>query len=275
MKKLLKYELKGTFKFILMVLLTIVLSSTVAQVGIFRLSQMGGNDVSVKAPVIGVSLITIACLVIWAAFLVAFFYIVNNYNKELLEDRGYLTFTLPLKGKDIVGSKVLASLIEFAVLILGTVVFNLILGTILIKIAGIDIFEELLRIQMPVGTGKFITLMIIYGLISAVVTLITIYFSMTIRKVIFGGRKFNAMWFILFLVINGVVGVFGIKIMQYFPTYFAISEAGKFAIMSSDIFNGAEMIPSIFNIANLVYTIVIGIVLFVVTSLLLDKKIEI
>lgn len=278
MKKLLKYELKGTFKFILMVLLTIVLASSVAQVGIYRLTKIQVLEANqVSGPVFGAFLIGIAFLVIWASFLVSFFYIVNNFNKELLDDRGYLTFTLPLKGREILSSKVISALISFLFLTIMVILYNVILGSILVKMAGINIFEELLQIKLPQGVGKFILLSIVFGLISSIGTLITIYFSMTIRKVIFKGRKFNAMWFIIFLVLNGAIAVLGVKIMEYFPQFITITETGKFAVESLSIFsNGSQILfPPIFNISNMLLNIVIAIVLFIITSYLLDKKVEI
>src|SRR5699024_5073236 len=133
MKKLLKYELKGTFKFILMVLLTIVLASSVAQIGIYRLTKIQVLEANqVSGPVFGAFLIGIAFLVIWASFLVSFFYIVNNFNKELLDDRGYLTFTLPLKGREILSSKVISALISFLFLTIMVILYNVILGSILV-----------------------------------------------------------------------------------------------------------------------------------------------
>ena len=277
MGKLLKYELKSMYKFILMVLLTIVLSSTILQINVFRISQANFSGMENEVPGFGLFLMILAGVVIWAVFLVSFFYIVNSFNKELLDDRGYLTFTLPLTGRQILGAKVLSSLIAFIVLSLGAFLFNLILGTILINKAGINIFQELISIELPKGIFKILTVLTIYGLISTIVTLITIYFVMTLRKVVFGGRKLNGMWFIFYLVISGLIGYAGIKIMEFVPYSLMINESGKFYI--ENLYNyaatGFDSFIPIMNIGNMVFNIVIGVVLFFITSYMLDKKVEI
>ena len=65
--------------------------------------------------------------------------------------------------------------------------------------------------------------------------------------------------------------------MEYFPQFITITETGKFAVESLSIFsNGSQILfPPIFNISNMLLNIVIAIVLFIITSYLLDKKVEI
>ena len=117
MGKLLKYELKGMYKFIILVLLTIVGSSAIMQGTFYYMSQNPSEfngDVKILIPF----LFGISILVIIAAYLVSFFYIVNCYNKELVDDRGYLTFSLPLKARQILGAKLWASFIAFFLIFL-------------------------------------------------------------------------------------------------------------------------------------------------------------
>ena len=71
MGKLLKYKLKSMYKFILMVLLTIVLSSTILQINVFRISQANFSGMENEVPGFGLFLMILAGVVIWAVFLVS------------------------------------------------------------------------------------------------------------------------------------------------------------------------------------------------------------
>lgn len=86
MGRYIKYEIKGSYKFILGVLALVLILIT----GIFAYS------INVdEGSVLGGMFVGLSTLVIFGTLLTTFLYIVGSFRKELYEDRGYLTFTLP------------------------------------------------------------------------------------------------------------------------------------------------------------------------------------
>ena len=87
MGRYIKYEIKGSYKFILGVLALVLILTTVLYTYIAKKES---------SPVIA-----LASMIIFGTALTTFLYIVGSFRKELYEDRGYLTFTLPLTGHEI------------------------------------------------------------------------------------------------------------------------------------------------------------------------------
>ena len=95
MKKYMKYEIKGSYKFILGIIAILIMASTIIQGNLNSAlnnfsepTNMENSMTGFKALMLGVSV-----LEIFGAFLVATFHIIGSFRKELYEDRGYLTFT--------------------------------------------------------------------------------------------------------------------------------------------------------------------------------------
>ena len=87
------------------------------------------------------------------------------------------------------------------------------------------------------------------------------------------------MWFIFFLLLNGFIRLAGVELMEAFPYFLIVNDKGNFALENLNLLNQSSALstnfPPIINISNVILTIVLGIVLFGLTSLLLDKKVEI
>ena len=130
MKKYMKYEIKGTYKFILGILIVVLIASTVIQMNalnqVYEINQMDGSVTYDNSTGFQILLVMTAALVIFGAYITAFFYIIGSFRKELYENRGYLTFTLPLTGNQILGSKLLVSMLWYFVLGAGMVIYNMV-----------------------------------------------------------------------------------------------------------------------------------------------------
>ena len=143
MKKYMKYEIKGSYKFILGIIAILIIASTIIQwnikVGMDKALTFGdGTPTSLAGIMMGLSV-----LVIFGAFLVAAFHIIGSFRKELYEDRGYLTFTLPLSGYQIVGSKLIVAILWFTAIGVSILIFNIILGLILFGGSWVDLAKDL------------------------------------------------------------------------------------------------------------------------------------
>ena len=131
MRKYMKYEIKGSYKIILGIIAMVLIASTIIQVNISGQIKLDSADSANTINGFGTFMLVVSISVIFGAFLTAFFQIIGSFRKELYEDRGYLTFTLPLTGNEILGAKLLVAITWFLVLGISIVAYNLLLGALL------------------------------------------------------------------------------------------------------------------------------------------------
>ena len=192
--KLMKYEIRGSYKYILGVLTAILIASLVIQYNIYKATNNFNNsieNVGIRAFVFVTSL-----FVIIGVFFSLFFYIVTLFKKELYEDRGYLTFTLPLTGRQILGAKILVGVIWYALLDIAIVLFNFLIalgffGTHIIKIA-----RDILSYNYAHKLISIVTFSAIESLKSTLLFLVLVYLSVTLSKVSFKNRKIGGIMFV-------------------------------------------------------------------------------
>lgn len=280
MRKYIKYEMKGSYKFILGIIVILIIASTLLQgnikIGMDKALTYGdGTPSNLAGMTMGLSV-----LVIFGAFIVAFFHIIGSFRKELYEDRGYLTFTLPLSGNQIVGSKLIVATLWFIAIGASIVIYNLILGLILFEGNWIDIAKEMFSM---INSGVF-SLGLITGT-SSILTLILIYFSITLSKVSIKNKKIGGMWFIIFLVLNGLTGYITMKISTAIPYFFSfdgfkILHYYELGIMPGinngigDILLFGTNYGAYINIVGVLITVVMSIAGFLATGYLIEKKID-
>ena len=283
MGRFMKYEMRGISRFIITVLIALIIASTIIQVSIYK--QVTSPMMETQS-LFNVLIVALSVLVIWAAIIISFFYIVNSFNKELSEDTGYLTFTLPLKGTEILGAKLLSAFISMVILGTLTFLYNGILGIIFTNVSGREIFAGLRELLSVNGFVKGMITIIVMGIISAFVNLLLIYFSMTLRKISFGGKKLNWLWFIIFIVLSGITGYIIAKIGSAIPLYWDLMD-NSLASMSNG-FGDMNMLVDIgfnpvinfgpngmgINITSILAEIVVGIFAFFGTSYMLENKID-
>src|SRR5699024_6900573 len=208
MGKLMKYEIKGTYKVILGILAIVLIATTILYTYVAR------QEASIVAG--------LASMIIFGTFLSAFFYIVGSFRKELYEDRGYLTFSLPLTGNQVLGAKLIVALLWFLLIGAVTFIYNFIMMlSFATRETGMGVSEllEELRIALSYIDGKIAFIVILTFSIIRITTLIFIYFSMTLSRVTLRNKKIGGLWFIIFLVLIGLIAYFEIKIANAIPVY--------------------------------------------------------
>ena len=219
MKKYMKYEIKGSYKFILGIIAILIIASTIIQWNIKDVignldnpASFGTDMTAFKGLMLGTSV-----LVIFGAFLVAAFHILGSFKKELYEDRGYLTFTLPLSGNQIVGSKLIVAMLWFTAIGVSILIFNIILGLILFGGSWVDLAKELFSM---VNTG--VLSLGIVSILGSILTLLLIYFSIALSRVSIRNKKIGGIWFIVFLILNALTGYITMKMSSLVPYYLSI-----------------------------------------------------
>lgn len=282
MLKFMNYEIKGTYKFILTLILAVLGASTGLQLS--ALNQMKGKEIAFPT-----FLPIILVFVIFGAFVSAFFYIVSSFRKELYEDRGYLTFSLPLTGNQILGTKLWIALLWSAILGLSVVIYNLILGSLLFGTRWVEGFKMIFSYIFV----NLVLSMVLTGVLSGIITLLLVYFSMALSKVSIKNKKIGGLWFILFLILSGVVNYITLKVSGLIPYYLdlntfkiikhSMSIFSKSTGFSLEILSGGNMSGMLvatgnqilLNVGAYVFSILVGLGTFFGTSYLIENKVEI
>lgn len=286
MFKYMKYEFKGTYKFMGLLILFVLGASTGIQLyanNIVKQFQSGfgaGVDSMGRIPNF---LVVLLVLAIFGAFVTALFYIIGLFRKELYEDRGYLTFSLPLTGNQILGAKTLTALIWAAILGFSALFYNLGLGSILFGAKWLEGLKYVLN-YTPIN---IIVTLSFSAVLSSVITLLLIYFSITLSRVSIKNKKIGGLWFIIFLIINSLVGYLTVKVSSIFPYYIDLSTLkiiafkgmGNFEmyVMSMGTNSGLFIAGNnniLINIGSFIFSILVAVGTFLGTSYLMERKID-
>ena len=281
MGRYIKYEIKGSYKFILGVLALVLILTT----GIYTYVNNTNGGSALGGTFIGIS-----SLVIFGTLLTTFIYIVGSFRKELYEDRGYLTFTLPLTGHEILGAKLITAIIWFALLGIVIIGYNVIM-TMNLDIVKQSMDGMKMTIQaLPDIFSRETVITIIIMVLGGISTLILIYLSMALGRVTLRNKKIGGFWFVIFLILSALVGYGQAKIIAIMPYYldlntFKIISYESFinAIEYSSVnifqFNDAALLTGngsqyILNIAGSIYLIGIIVINFLLTGYIIENKID-
>lgn len=268
-----KYEIKGSYKYIVGILALVLILVT----GLYAYVSKGIQSSSAGDLFIGLSI-----MILFGTALATFLFIVGSFRKELYEDRGYLTFTLPLTGNQIVGSKLIVALLWFFILGIVIAIYNVIMA---LSFSPVELqLSELFSMVFQQISIKAIVYLIVVTVFSGVNMLILIYFSMALSKVTFRNKRIGGLWFIVFLILSGIVSYGQFAIGELLPYFIDLD---TFKVGTMDMFNSQvafELNHGIMmsinsdvlltNIATSIYSIVTTVVLFLGTGYLIEKKID-
>lgn len=287
MRKFIKYEIRGNYKFILGILALVIIASSIIQGLIY--SNTMSSDYSGDGGLFTGMMSLMSILVIFGALLVAFINIVGSFRKELYEDRGYLTFTLPLTGNQILGSKLIVAFLWYSILTVVTTLYNVILATILFDIewsSFVDLLGQFGGASAVTVFYRLLIMAVISGLVGIIFTLIFVYLSMAIGKVSLKNIKIGGLWFIIFLITFSIVNVVIGKIAAEFPLYLNLETLRVSNIelpVTEPILHGSMSLSMIImdisssmslNLTTEILNIIVGVLGFISTGYLLDRKID-
>lgn len=256
MKNLLKYEIKGNYKNNLLLIATISIVNIILILTAYRHNWFLPNFVTMVILNIG-------------AFFIMMGFNISSFTGELYEDKGYLTFTLPVRGSELLGVKLASSTMWMMLL------------SILLFFPIIHMFDITFTSILDVGTKndiynlltlKNVLFMFIEGLFSYIVFLITAYFSIILSKAVLKDKKVGKLLaLIIFLALNTIYGLAQFVLIKVFPGSIEIIKgtSQKFSAGTLGL-TGLNI-----NIALIVFGIVMSIILFIIGSNMLDKKVDI
>ncbi|SNX53966.1 ABC transporter permease [Thermoanaerobacterium sp. RBIITD] len=251
MLKLIKYELAGRYKYYLGFSIALIL------LNIYLITK--NNTWSDGLPFVVSFMAGFACFV---AVLISG---VMLYQRDMYGDTGYLLFTLPQRGYAIAGSKLIISIIEF---------------TLFITLSGVMAFINLLYMHEAkalIDTILQYKISVLYTFIFALLTFIAVlvlsYFSLTISKIAFYNKKYGKILsLVVFLLISYIISRTSGYLVTLFPYNFNISPFSEIAQRSGVVALSFAVLP--INIASTIFQTLLYIGLFILTSYLIDKKID-
>lgn len=265
MLKLLKYEMRGRKKAILLICIGLLIVNTFLLVS-FKweglVSGSKGFSFSGDTEINPTSALAILVTGIFntASLLIAFIFGIKNLLRDIFEDTGKLLFTLPKKGYSLVGAKVAAAIAEFLIYFC-IILFYVSLHIMKIIQASSDsIHKEVFLIN----DLFYITFLFLVGYISVI---LLAYFSVTLCKSIFPSGRFKGILSLgAFITVFALVNGGKYLITAYLPYYV---EFQSFALQKS---SSASITQA--NISGLIYQLVIIAALYIGTSLMVEKRIE-
>ena len=279
MFKFMKYEIKGTYRVVLSTILVVALATIGIQYSVSRIDLNQGLPQR-DLPIVQI-LPVILMIVISVATIYFIVHLIQSYRKELFEDRAYLTFSLPIGGKKILGGKFLTAILwslVFAIIVIAAnyLAFNILFSDYMDLIN--DQFSFQFRIILnQIGRSVFSGLLF-YGIVASLATLLIVYFSITLSKVAIKSRKIGGFWILIFIGLQIFFNYIEGLIIKYFPAFttFGSGSPSVHNLMTTeygfvvDIMTGSPVLP----LSGIIYWIILGLGLFLATGYLLDKKLE-
>lgn len=280
MLKFIKYELLGSRKFMLGTILFALGATTGLQLSLRNRLDAAMTQLEMGNDLFIIGLMGVLLIMLIGSYIATIIYIVSSFRKELYEDRGYLTFTLPISGAQLLGSKLLVSLFWVTIIGGGVFFYNIGLSSILFNSEVINFsgFFDILR-QIE-GINNIVIFLLVSTTVGSLLSLLLIYFSITVSKISLKGKTIGSLWVVLFFVINYIYSFVYDKITEIFPVYLDIQNLEIIGEREVFIRNAMSPASAMLDMSGSVpivsstFTIVLIVAVFMLTGYLLDKKVE-
>jgi hypothetical protein len=259
MLNLIKYEIIGRYKSIAILIIISVLANLILLVRPFS-----WPDGALFGFSIFIAVVVSAVLFIWC---------IGIFSQDIYNDSGYLTFTLPKSGYSIIASKLIVTCIFYIIIAIISGVSIYYYGSRLV-----DIGKALDQAGLSINIGICILLVLWSVVLGTASSFIKIYFAITITRLsILKNKLGKFMAFVSYIVLAIVYGIITWGLEKIFPQEFNIklftSVSGNISTLqgsNTDLIT--KGIPV--NTASFVCSIIVAIALFVATSYLVEKKID-
>ena len=243
--KLIKYDLKALAKILAPLWGVLLVMGIIFGISIRSNLEGIGNTMIVFS------------LVVIVAVIVAIFVVIQRFWKGLLQEEGYLMFTLPVTTRSLILSKVISALIISC----GTAFVISLLGVEIIAISPVKLMDTATYFGnwvIKVHAGPWIG----YGAIIAVVSLLSsiyhVYAAMVIGQLSNGNRFLFA--FVAYAALSIIVSLIGIPTME------------SLGNMGSNLQNAFGFDSDLW--IYLVENIVIIVIYHIITEVILTKKLN-
>lgn len=257
--KLIKYEFKATMRSFLAIYASLILTGILIGIFMFANVEMG---IALSTFIMVALVITLGVLTITV--------IIKRFSKNLLGDEGYLMMTLPVSAKKIVASKIITSVVY---LILSTIVVFLVFVVIMLP-SGIGTMKEFIRSMGNVWNYMVMNLLsardiilniiitLIIGIVDYVSFILVIYTSLSVGQLKPFNKHRTPVAIIAFFIINMIVSVISDGLSNLLESMNILTAPQSMSMLSAS------------SIYTLVFYGVVSVVLFMITSYILEKKLN-
>lgn len=257
--KLIKYEFKATMRSFLAIYASLILTGVLIGIFMFANVEVG---MSLGMLIMVALMITLGVLTITV--------IIKRFSKNLLGDEGYLMMTLPVSAKKIVASKIITSVVY---LILSTIVVFLVFVVIMLP-SGIGTMKEFIRSMGNVWNYMVMNLLsardiilniiitLIIGIVDYVSFILVIYTSLSVGQLKPFNKHRTPVAIIAFFIINMIVSVISDVLSNLLESMNILTAPQSMSMLSAS------------SIYTLVFYGVVSVVLFMITSYILEKKLN-
>lgn len=260
MLNFIKYEIKGSMKIIAIIFVIMLLLNSYF---LYSLGEWSSIKTYSLTFLLGLS----------GGFAILL-YSISSFNKEVYNDRGYLTLTLPISGNEIVISKLITTIIWYLIYLTIEIIFAYFFLDKQSDIINNREATQFFQILKSLFNAKILSLIIFGAIIQLSVFMMTVYFSIGLSKAGFKANKFNKLLsFVVFLIINGTIGYLTVLIEKLLP--YRVSFNMKENFMNLNLVNNDIVSRGLsLNIASTFFSILLFITFLMTTGYFLDKKID-
>lgn len=269
MLKLLKYELRSTSKFMFSLAGAVLFASVLFNLGLKNtltkaVSQLEAGGGSFTSQ-LQLTPLLFAMIIMFGAGISFFFYLAGRLKHELFEEDGYLTFSLPLTGYEILGAKTLAAVIwgilQLTVVTLSTFLFH--------RFFMWEFFETAWSYNLKYAFSTEGALLLGFLVFETLLGIMVVYFAILLSKVLFRPERGRWIWFLLAMIVAFANSQLVQAVLKLF--------------IKADQHSGFEL-PNLISfplyvldqkgLITLGLILLMSIVYFVVNGYLLDKRVE-
>lgn len=212
--KLIKYEFKACgrvfFPIYLVILILSIINGMYSQYGFIQSLK---NNLSQKGSLLSVQgILTVVLLALFVSlFVITIIFTIQRFKKSLLEDEGYLIFTLPVSSRNIILSKYIVSLIFVILSTLVAILSFMLMGIFIenYQFARIMNMTGLIIINMINSDKGILTaiLVLILGLIIVYTNFVlSVYLSISVGQIPKFNKHRSGIGVIAFFLINIIIG---------------------------------------------------------------------
>ncbi|WP_434796343.1 ABC transporter permease [Terrisporobacter vanillatitrophus] len=261
--KLIKYEFKACGRIFFPLYLGILLLAVINGVYIgvnFKNEVIDGLPRNLTAyNTQGILMLVLVALFV-ALFVITIVLTIQRFKKNLLDEEGYLMFTLPVKSSSLILSKLLVALIYVIISAIVASLSFIIIGVIAGDINIVEFLKVFTNAQFLTEGIQFTVYMLLGLLISYGIFVLIIYLSLSIGQLPQLSKHRVAAGVILFFIINLII-----TNLQNFVRNNILGSVTEVEITSS-------LTGSYLTYVSL--ELIIGVVLFLLTSWILNKKLN-
>lgn len=275
--KLIKYEFKACgrtfFPIYIGILVLAVINGIFNNYNVFNIED-GGTSLNFSIDNIqGIFMLVLFALFV-ALFVITIVLTIKRFKKSLLEDEGYLMFTLPVSSKNLILSKYLVAIIFVVLSTLISIATFLIIGLF----SGVMEFSDLMNmfrvdiLSMYTSTAdfwRFLLFLVYYLILMYSIFILTVYLSISIGQF----PKFNK-----HRVAAGVIAFFGINmILSYLQSlvYKLLNlNNAAYDIIPESMSDTMTITFSGDDIIMIILSTLIAVLLFIGTDWILNKNLN-